>query len=199
MTRMTRIRMMMTRAPSTSAKAQVAQLEGRIANHKFRAEALILRTEIKQEPSWIGPYYTNEDYEYDYQQARYRYGNLGQKVAAWVDAAEVAMGSGKQGSKRGRLEMEEDEEAVEQLPSPPTKRAKFKFPCVVRSCDKGYKNKANLQRHVFERHDRVSDPVAKRACRLLWGETFKRGRLEEINRRYGEGNTRNEGLDVDRG
>jgi hypothetical protein len=82
MTTMTRIRMMMTRAPSTSAKAQVAQLEGRIANHKFRAEALILRTEIKQEPSWMGPYYTNEDYEYEYQQARYRYGNLGQKVAA---------------------------------------------------------------------------------------------------------------------
>jgi hypothetical protein len=155
----------------------MAQLEGKIANHKFRAEALILRAEIKQELSWMGPYY-------DYQEARY--GKLGQDVAAWVDAVEQAMGSGRQGNKRGRLEMEEDEEAVEQLPSPPTERAKFKFPCVVPSCDKGYKNKASLQRHVFERHGRVSDPVAKRACRLLWGETFKRGRLEEMNRRYGE-------------
>jgi hypothetical protein len=106
------------------AKAQVAQLECRIANYKFRAEALILRAEIKQELSWMGPYYTNEDYEYDYQEARN--GDLGQKVAAWVDAVEEAMGLGKQGSKRGRLEMEEDEEAVEQLPSPPHKASQVR-------------------------------------------------------------------------
>jgi hypothetical protein len=83
---------------------------------------------------------------------------------------------------------EEDEEEVEEVmpPSPPTKRAKFAHPCVVPSCDKGYANKASLQRHVFKDHDRVSDPVAKRACRLLWGETFKGGRMPEVNRRYGE-------------
>jgi hypothetical protein len=34
-------------------------------------------------------------------------------------------------------------------PSPPAKRAKFEYPCVVPSCDKGYKKKASLQRHVF--------------------------------------------------
>jgi hypothetical protein len=79
---------------------------------------------------------------------------------------------------------DEEEEAVEQSPSPPAKRAKFEFPCVVPSCDRGYKSKASLQRHVFKSHDRVSDPVARKACRLLWGETFK-GRLATINRRYG--------------
>jgi hypothetical protein len=32
----------------------------------------------------------------------------------------------------------------------------------------------------------VSDLVVKLACRLLWAETFKGGRLGEVNRRYGE-------------
>jgi hypothetical protein len=86
-------------------------------------------------------------------------------------------------------EKEEEEDLEEEQampPSPPTKRVKFAHPCVVPSCDKGYVNKASLQRHVFKDHDRVSDPVAQRACRLLWGETFKGGRLPEVNRRYGE-------------
>jgi hypothetical protein len=86
-------------------------------------------------------------------------------------------------------EEEEEEEDLEEPampPSPPTKRVKFAHPCVVPLCDKGYVNKASLQRHVFKDHVRVSDPVAKMACRLLWGETFKGDRLGEINRRYGE-------------
>jgi hypothetical protein len=68
-------------------------------HHKFRAETLIVRAEIEQEFSWMGPFWdhNHEDYEYDYQVARY--GKLGQKVAGWVDAVEQAMGSGKQGSK----------------------------------------------------------------------------------------------------
>jgi hypothetical protein len=47
----------------------------------------------------MGPFWdhNHEDYEYDYQVARY--GKLGQKVAGWADAVEQAMGSGKQGSK----------------------------------------------------------------------------------------------------
>jgi hypothetical protein len=77
-------------------------------------------------------------------------------------------------------------EAQEIAPSPPTKRAKFAHPCVVPSCGKGYANKASLQRHVYNDHAVVSDLVVRRACRLLWGETFKGGRLGEVNRRYGE-------------
>jgi hypothetical protein len=86
-------------------------------------------------------------------------------------------------------EHEDDGSVAEEqamAPSPPTKRAKFAHPCVVPLCDKGYANKVSLQRHVFSGHTEVSDPVARRACRLLWGETFKGGRLGDINRRYGE-------------
>jgi hypothetical protein len=85
-------------------------------------------------------------------------------------------------------EQEEEDDFVEPAmpPSPPAKRAKFAHPCVVPSCDKGYANKASLQRHVFNDHARVSDPAVMRACRLLWGETFKGGRLGEVNGRYGE-------------
>jgi ABC-type Zn2+ transport system substrate-binding protein/surface adhesin len=118
---------------------------------------------------------------------------------------EQAEGSGNGARKRSRANYEEEEEEkeeeeeqqqqhgedddeekeeVEHSPSPPAKRAKFEFPCVVPSCDRGYKSKASLQRHVFKSHDRVSDPVARKACRLLWGETFK-GRLATINQRYG--------------
>jgi hypothetical protein len=83
----------------------------------------------------------------------------------------------RRGQKRTRDNYEEDEgtsefkeEEIQVMPpSPPAKRAKFEYPCVVPSCDKGYKNKASLQRHVFNDHDRVSDLVARRACRLLWG------------------------------
>jgi hypothetical protein len=123
----------------------------------------------------------------------------------WVE--EVAA-RGKSARKRTRDQYEEDEETesgrdedqdecddddddtfVEEkaaAPSPLTKRAKFAHPCVVPLCDKGYANKASLQRHVFSGHVEVSDPVARRACRLLWGETFKGGRLGEVNRRYGD-------------
>jgi hypothetical protein len=123
----------------------------------------------------------------------------------WVE--EVAT-RGKSARKRTRDQYEEDEETesggdedqdesdddgddtfVEEkaaAPSPPTKRAKFSHPCVVPLCGKGYANKASLQRHVFSGHVEVSDPVARRACRLLWGETFKGGRLGEVNRRYGD-------------
>jgi hypothetical protein len=159
-----------------------SQLEGMIANKKFRAEALLLRAEMKQEMSWMGPYWdrNEEKTEYDFELARS--GEKGQRVAAWVDAVEEASGWGKREGKRGRAEMEKE---AEQPSSPPTKRAKLEFPCVVPGCGKGYKSTASLQRHVFSGHERVDDPVARRACRLLWGRRSRGSRRGEINRRYG--------------
>jgi hypothetical protein len=104
-----------------------------------------------------------------------------EKLAGW--------GRGKRKRTRAQCEEDEDEDVEEEqtmAPSPPTKRAKFEYPCVVPSCDRGYQNKASLQRHVYNDHVVVSDPVVKSACRLLWGETFKGDRLGEVNRRYGE-------------
>jgi hypothetical protein len=157
--------------------AKAEQLEADLANKKFRAEAVLLRAEIKHEMSYEGPYWDPSEYEGEYDLELARSGEGGQRVAEWVAAVEAE----RPWAKRRRAQMEKDEE---QPPSPPTKRAKLEFPCVVPGCGKGYKSKASLQRHVFASHERVDDPVARRACRLLWGEKFE-GRLEEINRRYG--------------
>jgi hypothetical protein len=105
----------------------------------------------------------------------------------WAEEEKAESGKGKR--KRTRAHCDEEEEDMEEqamAPSPPAKRAKFEYPCVVPTCDRGYQNKASLQRHVYKDHVGVSDPVARRACRLLWGETFKGGRQGEVNRRYGE-------------
>ncbi|KAA8911636.1 hypothetical protein FN846DRAFT_916984 [Sphaerosporella brunnea] len=77
--------------------------------------------------------------------------------------------------------------AVVSPPTRPSKRANVQhdYPCVVPSCDKGYANKASLQRHVLAAHDRVTDPVVRLECRRLWAAKFKGGRMEEIEGRYG--------------
>jgi hypothetical protein len=162
-------------------------LELELANHKFRAEARLLRHEIKEDIEYDEFEGYQEDYQEDHEANFSRALMLAQRVEAWMDEVEEASPWGNGARKRSRADVkgDENEEKEEGPPSPPTKRAKFEFPCVVPSCDKGYKNKACLQRHVYNGHVRVSDPVARRACRLLWGETFKGGRLEEINRRYG--------------
>jgi hypothetical protein len=162
--------------------AKAEQLEADLANKRFRAEAVLLRAEIKREMCWVGPYWDYSEYEGEYDLDLARSGEEGQRVAAWVDAVEAERPWARRGAKRRCELMEKDEE---QPPSPPTKRAKLEFPCVVPGCGKGYKSKASLQRHVFGSHERVDDPVAKRACRLLWGEKFE-GRLEEIEQRYGK-------------
>jgi hypothetical protein len=166
-------------------RAAMATLERDRAMHKFNEEKRILREEINESIAYSVLEYEDE-YEADDDVKKYfRELKRAKRVEAWVEEVKEARPWGNGARKRSRPEYNENGREVEEPPSPPTKRAKFEFPCVVPSCDRGYKNKAGLQRHVYNGHVEVSDPAARRACRLLWGETFKGGRLEEINRRYG--------------
>jgi hypothetical protein len=167
-------------------RAIMATFERDRAIHKFKKEKKLHREEINSSIAYSNLEYEDEHEDDKEEREYYRELNLARKVEAWVEAVKEARPWGKGGRKRSRANYKEDDEEVEESPSPPTKRAKFEFPCVVPSCDRGYKNKAGLQRHVYNGHAVVSDPVARRACRLLWGETFRGGRMEEVNRRYGE-------------
>jgi hypothetical protein len=94
-----------------------------------------------------------------------------QRKKASVEEVKEARPWGNGAHKRAGPNYKEGEED-ENEPSSPAKGGKFKFPCVVLLCDKGYKSKASLQRHVCNGHAGVYDPVTRRAHRLLWGETY---------------------------
>jgi hypothetical protein len=169
----------------------MAWLEAEMVHRLFKREIELLREEIRIAATWPVP--ANDDYEnFIYEQGGETW--IRAKAQRGEEHRGGVVAGDRGGQKRTRDNYEEDEGTAEfkeeeiqvMPPFPPAKRAKFEYPCVVPSCDKGYKNKASLQRHVFHDHDRVSDLVARRACRLLWGETFKGGRLGEVNMRFGE-------------
>jgi hypothetical protein len=168
-------------------RAAMATFELDRANHKFKEERRRIRDEISEYYSTDSELIFEDEFE-EGREARkfYKEVHLAQRVEAWVEEVKEARPWGQGPNKRPRPSYNENEEDEEEPPSPPTKRAKLKFPCVVPSCDKGYKSKASLQRHVYNDHVGVYDPVVRRACRLLWGETYKGGKLEEINQRFGE-------------
>jgi hypothetical protein len=194
-----------------TAMAAKAWLEGELVNQIFAVEAKLLEDEIRVETTFAVPAEEEEEEnehvvqrdvldqedEHDVEPHVVDEEYSDDEDGEWTEQTTTNAGNGARKLTRAHYEdegiegKEPHEERVvkkeqETAMPPPTKRAKLKYSCVVPPCDKVYGDKSSLQRHVYSHHVVVSDPAARTACRLLWGEQFKGGRLPEVIRRYGE-------------